>query len=118
MLVPPVDDGTELVSMLALETRSSGVQPPVSAVRHPAEITASTTPNEILHFQIGFDFFFSKVEFSPNLRLIVNSFFKSRKRIYPAPKRPLEKPVFLMKLKKRSEKYVLVREKIPCANCT
>ncbi len=55
--------------MLALETRSSGVQPPVSAVRHPpqgvpygtAEIPAlaaggraSTTPNEILHLQIVF----------------------------------------------------------------
>jgi hypothetical protein len=50
MLVPPVEDGTGLVSMLALETRSSGVQPPVS-------IPASTTPKEILHLQIVFFLF-------------------------------------------------------------
>jgi hypothetical protein len=41
MLVPPVKDGIGLISMLALETRCSGVQPPVS-------IPSSTTANKIL----------------------------------------------------------------------
>jgi hypothetical protein len=60
MLVPPVEDGTGLVSMLALETRSSyylfAKFPefyPASGFQSPVSIPASTTSNRFLHLRFS-----------------------------------------------------------------